>query len=96
MEDQKYLIKELKYLNRKIYRFVRIRRKGEQQTTFFGEPFGPYLYRNLINNQLFASWTSPSNDIRVLYTGQYISINGNKINGTNDTNGNALKYYINY
>ena len=84
MDDQKYIIQEQQYFNSKIYRFVRERR-GNRQLSLFGQPFGPYLYRNLLNNQLFACWTMPNKDIRVLYTGEYIGINVN-----------ALKYYKNY
>jgi hypothetical protein len=41
------------------YRFVR-KRLGSAMVTLHGEKFGPYLYRNVRNNVLIASWEKPT------------------------------------
>lgn len=47
------------------YKYVR-QRLGHQIVTINGEKYGPYLYRNMRNNVLVASWDKPTN--KVFYT----------------------------
>ena len=48
-----------------MYKYVR-NRLGNQIVTSTGSKFGPYLYRNIRNNVLIASWNKPTNN--ELYT----------------------------
>lgn len=56
-----------------IYKFERIRLG--KKTTQNGEKYGPYLYRDTINNMLISSWDKPSKDLNYLYRGADIGYN---------------------
>lgn len=56
-----------------IFRFERIRLGN--QTTQNGAKYGLYLYRDITNNTLLASWDKPIKDVNYLYKGQDIGYN---------------------
>ncbi len=58
------------------YKYVR-QRLGHQIVTSRGEKFGPYLYRNMRNNVLMASWDKPTN--KDVYTLSEIGMGDNLI-----------------
>ena len=70
-------------LTQPIYKFERVR-LGKKTTTQNGERFGPYLYRDIIDNILIASWDKPTKGLNYLYNGADIGYNTD-----------ALKYYKN-
>lgn len=54
-----------------IFKFERSR-LGNKKTTPNGNAYGPYLYRDITNNQLLASWDKPIKEANYLYKGQDI------------------------
>ena len=66
-----------------IFKFERVR-LGNKTTTQFGTQYGPYLYRDLVDNTLLASWDKPSKGTQYLYTGSDVGYNTD-----------ALAYYKN-
>lgn len=69
--------------NKNIFKFERIR-LGSKRTTPHGEKYGPYLYRNVVNNNLIASWEKPIKESNYLYSKSDIGYNAD-----------ALLYYKN-
>ena len=61
-------------LTQNIYKFERIR-LGKKTTTKNGQKFGPYLYRDIVNNILLASWNKPIKELNHLYKGEDIGYN---------------------
>ena len=57
-----------------IFKFIR-ERLGNKITTSIGVKYGPYLYRDMIDNTLLASWTKPVNELNYLYKGEDIGYN---------------------
>jgi len=57
-----------------IFKFERIR-LGNKTTTFHGEKYGRYLYRDITNNALLASWDKPTKEVNYLYQGHEIGYN---------------------
>lgn len=74
----------MNYLTQNVYKFERTR-KGTKTTSAYGERYGPYLYRNVITNELLASWDIPTKEKTYLYTGEDVGYNTD-----------ALIYYKNY
>ncbi len=66
-----------------IFIFERIR-LGNKITTPTGNKYGPYLYRDITNNGLLASWDKPTKEANYLYKGGDIGYNTD-----------ALTYYKN-
>lgn len=62
--------------NGDVYKYVR-NRLGNQFVTSNGQKFGPYLYRNMRNNVLIASWEKPSN--KEVYTSYNIGMNADAL-----------------
>ena len=58
-----------------IFKFHRIRLGNNNTTTLNGEKFGPYLYRDTIDNTLLASWDKPTKELNYLYNGGDIGYN---------------------
>lgn len=56
-----------------IFKFERIRLG--KKTTQNGESYGPYLYRDIIDNTLIASWNKPTKELNYLYKGEDIGYN---------------------
>ena len=61
-------------LTQNIYKFERIR-LGNKTTTQNGQKFGPYLYRDIVDNILLASWNKPIKELNYLYKGEDIGYN---------------------
>lgn len=61
-------------LSNNIFKFERIR-LGNKTTSQTGEIYGPYLYRDVINNILWSSWDKPTKEENYLYKGQDIGYN---------------------
>ena len=61
-------------LTQHIFKFERIR-LGNKTTTQNGERFGPYLYRDNIDNTLIASWDKPTKELNYFYKGEDIGYN---------------------
>ena len=57
-----------------IFKFERIR-LGNKTTTPTGNNYGPYLYRDTIDNTLLASWDKPVREINYMYKGGDIGYN---------------------
>lgn len=57
-----------------IFKFERVR-LGNKTTTITGTKYGPYLYRDIINNTLIASWDKPFKELNYLYKGEDIGYN---------------------
>jgi hypothetical protein len=62
-----------------VFKFER-KRLGQKTTTAYGEKYGPYLYRDIIDNVLLASWDAPNKyatnkDANYLYKGEDIGYN---------------------
>lgn len=57
-----------------IFRFERIR-QGKKMRTSSGERIGTYLYRDITNNTLLASWNEPTKGDNYLYKGEDIGYN---------------------
>ena len=57
-----------------IFKFYRIR-QGNKTRTINGGKYGPYLYRDTIDNTLIASWDKPTKELSYLYKGQDIGYN---------------------
>jgi hypothetical protein len=53
-----------------IFKFERIRLGNK--TTSTGYKYGPYLYRDITNNTLLASWDKPKKEATYLYKGQEV------------------------
>lgn len=66
-----------------VFKFERIR-LGNKTTTTTGEKYGPYLYRDITDNTLLASWDSPKKGLKYLYKGEDVGYNTD-----------ALPYYKN-
>ena len=56
-----------------IFKFERIRLGNK--TTPNGETYGRYLYRDITNNLLLASWDKPTKDVNYLYKGEEVGYN---------------------
>ena len=67
----------------KKFKFER-ERLGNKTTSPYGERYGPYLYRDIKNNTLLASWEKPTKESNYLYAGEDIGCNAD-----------ALPYYKN-
>jgi len=67
-----------------IFKFERIR-LGNKKTSLYGQKFGPYLYRDLTDNTLLASWDKPTKHLNYLYKCEDIGYNTD-----------ALQYYKNF
>jgi len=74
----------ISFTTQSVFKFER-KRLGTKTVTANGERFGPYLYRNIINNQLISSWDKPSKEPNYLYKGEDIGYNTD-----------ALIYYKNF
>ncbi len=61
-----------------VFRFERIR-LGHKTLTPTGAEYGPYLYRNLIDNTLLSSWEKPTKVASHLYKGEDIGYNTDAI-----------------
>ena len=72
------------FLTEKIYKFERMR-LGKKTVTESGMHYPPYLYRNLIDNTLLASYDKPKENLNYLYKGEQIGYNTD-----------AILYYKNY
>lgn len=57
-----------------VFKFERIR-LGRKTTTKYGCKYGPYLYRDIINNTLIASWDKPTKEPNYIYKGEDIGYN---------------------
>jgi hypothetical protein len=66
-----------------VFKFERIR-LGNKTTAQYGQKYGPYLYRNIITNELLSSWEKPIKGQNYLYKGEDIGYNTD-----------ALTYYKN-
>ena len=73
----------MNFTNQNVFKFER-KRLGNKTLSPHYEKYGPYLYRNTINNILIASWEKPEKELHCLYTGEEIGYNID-----------ALKYYKN-
>lgn len=62
------------FTNKNVYKFERTR-LGNKTTTENGEKYGPYLYRNIENNELLASWDKPIKESNYLYKGEDVGYN---------------------
>lgn len=58
-----------------IFKFERTRLGNKNKTTTYGEKYGPYLYRDTIDNTLLASWDKPTKSLNSLYTGEDVGYN---------------------
>ena len=56
-----------------IFKFERIRLGNK--TTPNGKKYGPYLYRDITNNKLLASWDKPVKEVNYLYNGEEVGYN---------------------
>lgn len=56
-----------------IFRFERIRLGNKLNQN--GAKYGPYLYRDVTNNTLLASWDKPTKESNYLYKGQDVGYN---------------------
>ena len=57
-----------------VFKFHRIR-LGNKTTTLNGEKYGPYLYKDTVDNTLIASWVKPTQKLNYLYQGEDIGYN---------------------
>jgi hypothetical protein len=73
------------FTNKHVYKFEKIR-LGNKTTTATGGQYGSYLYRNIENGELLASWDKPSRESEpnYLYKGEDVGYNTD-----------ALQYYKN-
>jgi hypothetical protein len=62
------------YLLLNVFKFER-RHLGNKTITVSGEKYGPYLYRNMDNNNLISSWDKPIYNKNYLYKGEDIGYN---------------------
>jgi len=74
----------MNYASCNVYKFERMR-LGHKTQTSSGAKYGPYLYRNIKNNELMSSWDKPIKEPFFLYKGEDIGYNAD-----------ALIYYKNY
>ena len=58
----------------KIYKFERVR-LGNKTVSESGAKYGPYLYRNIEDNTLLASWDNPTMSPDYLYKGEDLGYN---------------------
>lgn len=56
-----------------VFKFER-NRLGKK-TSPNGDSYGPYLYRDITNNTLLASWDKPTKEANYLYQGQEVGYN---------------------
>ena len=61
-------------LTQHIFKFDRIR-LGNKTTMLNGERYSSYLYRDIIDNILIASWDKPTKELNYLYKGEEIGYN---------------------
>lgn len=61
-------------LTKPIFKFERIRLGNKTKTQNYTE-FGPYLYRDIVDNTLIASWDKPTKELNYLYKGEDIGYN---------------------
>ncbi len=61
-------------LTKSIYKFER-KRLGSKTLSSSGSKYGPYLYRNIEDNTLLASWDNPTMSPDYLYKGEDLGYN---------------------
>ncbi len=79
-----------------LYKYER-QRLGHLIVSQSGEKYGPYLYRNLRNNVLVASWDKPSESRKAVSVGSLGTFENRETYSSSDIglNADALVYYKN-
>jgi hypothetical protein len=62
-------------VSQNIFKFERTRLGNKNKTTPYGEKYGQYLYRDITNNRLLASWDKPTKEVNYLYKGEEVGYN---------------------
>lgn len=60
--------------------FIFERMRHGKRRSIYGEKYGPYLYRDITNNTLLASWDKPKYGEYYFYKGEDIGYNTDAMN----------------
>lgn len=73
-------MKRKNYLHKNVYKFEKILHDNIT-LHLSGERYGPYLYKNIDDNEIVASWVAPDYNKRInfLYSGEEIGYNKDAI-----------------